>query len=322
MKKRLLALIACIALLGSLAACNSGGGGEGEAAADYPSRTITLIVPFNAGGGTDLTARALAAAMEKDLGVPVAVVNKPGASATIGITELSNAAPDGYTFGIVTYGAVTQLPHTNDLTYDVDSFDYLGTMARYEYGLIVRADSPYENVADLVEAAEATGGMNIPGAALPHPLVADALSEATGLDFRWVNTDSSPESITQLLGGHVEAVSISMDGAIPYLESGECRLIASGLDRRFDYAPDVPTYIEQGYDLELISYIGYALPAGVDEAVYNTILESFNKCLADESVVTAATNLKLNLTNLSGEEYKAALTEGFEFYGEYFANQE
>lgn len=326
MKKRLAMLLSAAMLVGALAGCGgsgtgSGSGASGGAKADFPTSTITLICNYGAGGGTDLSSRALASAMEKTLGVPVSVVNKAGGSATIGITEILNSKADGYTFGVCSYSPMVIAPNQMSVTYTIDSFDYLGTLSQYDYGVLVKGDSPYQNIDDLVQAAHDNGGINIMGASYPHPLVVEGLAELTGEDIQFVNMESSSEVVTGLLGGHCDAISLVMSDAISYMESGELRLIASSNDERFDFAPDVPTLKEQGYDLSVRSYMGLGVPKGVDPDRLAILQDAFDKAFEDEDFQNTMENLNIHVNHISGEAFRDMLLTDADMYKDYFASK-
>ena len=130
-----------------------------RAQARWPEREIQLVVNYGAGGNTDVSARAFARALERQLGKPVVVVNRPGAEGTIGPAFVATQRPDGYTLGVVTYSTVAIQPHVRDVPYTIDSFDFVAGYGRFRYGVVVRADSPHRTMADLVQAAKQGNGL-------------------------------------------------------------------------------------------------------------------------------------------------------------------
>ncbi|WP_087064291.1 tripartite tricarboxylate transporter substrate binding protein [Intestinibacillus massiliensis] len=328
MKKKLAMVLSAAMLVGALAGCggtdsssSSTGAKDTAKKGDFPTKTITLICNYGAGGGTDLASRALASAMEKTLGVPVSVVNKPGGSATIGVTEVLNAKADGYTFGVCSYSPMVIAPHQMQVAYTPDSFDYLGTLSQYDYGVLVKGDSPYQDIDDLVEGAKANGGLNMMGSGYPHPLVIEGLAELTGTDIQFVNMNSSSEVVTGLLGGHCDAISLVMSDATSYIESGELRLIASSNTERLEDYPDVPTLQEQGYDLSVQSYMGLGLPKGVDPERIAVLQDAFDKAFDDPDFQKTMENLSIHVKHISGEEFYELLKTDYDFYADYFAEK-
>ena len=194
MKRRLFALsLAALLACGTLASCSgpSDGGGNAGKEEKYPTSAITCIVNWSAGGPADLSTRALAAAMEKELGVPVTVVNKEGGSGTVGMSELAHAKNDGYTFGMVNHNALCLLPFQMDLSYTLEDFNIFTTFNIYEYALAVPASLGVTNLDEFFAWSKENlpDGVNGAGAGYPHPLTMGDLCELAGQKFTWVPTD-------------------------------------------------------------------------------------------------------------------------------------
>ncbi len=311
-KKVLAALLVLVMACGLFTAC-----GSGEEAA-YPDGTITLVCNYGAGGGTDLAARALASEMESILGVPVSVVNKEGGSGTIGITEVANSAADGYTFGIVTYAPLVIAPNQLEVSYVVDDLDYLGTIAQYDYAFVVKADSEIDSVADLVELSM-TQSVSLMASGFPQPLVAENLAEITGGDIQNVPVNSSAEAVTGILGGHCDGGVIVAGDVNAYVESGELKVIATCGAERYEGYPDAPTLIEEGYDIELRSYMGVGAPKGIDPANFEILKNAFDQAFESETFLTSLDNLKVHTYHMSGEEFAEILATDEGFWKDYFA---
>ena len=189
MKRRLFALsLAALLACGTLASCSgpSDGGGNAGKEEKYPTSAITCIVNWSAGGPADLSTRALAAAMEKELGVPVTVVNKEGGSGTVGMSELAHAKNDGYTFGMVNHNALCLLPFQMDLSYTLEDFNIFTTFNIYEYALAVPASLGVTNLDEFFAWSKENlpDGVNGAGAGYPHPLTMGDLCELAGQKFK------------------------------------------------------------------------------------------------------------------------------------------
>jgi len=210
----------------------------------FPDRPITLIVPWAAGGSTDQTARALSAAAERILGQPVVILNRGGASTTIGMTELAAAEPDGYTIG--TLSSSTYLaPLTGlDVSYDMmESFDFVSYYGDNLIAIAVRADSPYQSIEDLLEAGRANPGRITYGTAGPNTtqnLMTTLMMESSGVQFTMVPYRGSAEAMPALLGGQVDFIT-EVSVWAPFVESGEVRLLALNQPDRVAAYPDVAT---------------------------------------------------------------------------------
>jgi tripartite-type tricarboxylate transporter receptor subunit TctC len=224
------------------------GSGIGQAA--YPDRPITLIANYSAGGGADMSARALAKKAEKALGQPIAVINKAGASGSIGVGALAASRPDGYTIGVTSYSPLTMIPHMNQLHYNpLNDFEYILGYGRYMYGPCVRSDSPFKTLKDLVQFARANPGkikFSHIGLAAPNHFGMMYLAKAEGIKWEAVVFKETPAAVSACLGGHVDIVSQNPGDVVPYIKAGRLRLLASFCDIRWKWVPDVPTAKELG----------------------------------------------------------------------------
>lgn len=325
MKRRLFALTLALLLVCSvLAGCGNGGNSNGGSAGqeDFPKSAITCIVNWSAGGPADLSTRALCAAMEKELGVPVTVVNKEGGSGTVGMSELANSKNDGYTFGMVTHNALCLLPFQMDLSYTMEDFDIFSTMIKYEYALAVPASMGVSNLDEFFAWAKENqpDGIKGAGAGYPHPLAMGDLCELAGQNFTWVPTDGTAETVQNLLGGHVYLGSSTAGDLLPYVESGELTAIANTCDTRSDALPDVPTAIEQGYDVAYSSYGAFAFPAGTEQYKIDIILDAFNKATQDQAFLDTCERLKVVTEYIDGETYTKMLLDDRAMYEELFGS--
>jgi tripartite-type tricarboxylate transporter receptor subunit TctC len=281
---------------------------------NYPSQIVTMIVNYSAGGGTDLAARALADAASKPLGQVVGVANAPGGSGSVGIAELKNQKNDGYTIGVATLAPLAIVPWQMDVPYTPDDFDYICAFGQYGYGLVVNADSKYNSVDDLLKAAKAAGRMNFGATGYPQPFAMDALGAAAEVKFSYITYADTPALITDILGGFIECALCDQASFISYVKSGQMKLLASATDKRWDAAPDVPTLQELGYDVALLSYMGLAIPAGVDANVLKILRDAFAVAVEDPTYKDIVAKSNLVHTYLSGEDYKKLV---YEKYGEY-----
>ena len=255
------------------------------AGAEFPERPITLIVIFSAGGGADLSARALSKKAEKVLGQPIMVVNKTGAGGTIGVAAIAAARPDGYTIGTMSLGAATMAPHMFDVSYDpLRGFDYIMGYGEYLFGLVVRGDSPFKTLKDLVQFAKANPGKikySTTGVATTNNFAMVKLGRAEGIQWDLVTFKGAPESVAACLGGHVDIVSQNPGDVEPYIKAGRLRLLASFSAQRWEWVPDVPTVRELGYNFDITNRLGLCAPKGVPKPVMDKLRDAFKKALDD-----------------------------------------
>jgi tripartite-type tricarboxylate transporter receptor subunit TctC len=231
-------------------------------AAQFPEREITMYVQYAAGGSTDVATRALAAEAEKTLGVPIQIVNRPGGQGTVGPQTVAAARPDGYTIGTAGLTSISVVPHMLDVSYNRDSFTYIGAFAGYRYGLAVRTDSPFRSLAELINHAK-TRRTTFSATGAPNNLGVFAVGRLAGVRFQFVPFPSGAEAVTAAMGGHVDFVLQAPPEIMPNVESGRMRLLASGSAERWPERPEAPTFRELGYDVVIQATAGLVGPAGI-----------------------------------------------------------
>lgn len=247
--------------------------------ATYPSRPISLICPWSAGGGTDRVSRQIASQLERELDVPVNVINATGGGGVTGHTRGALARPNGYNMTMIT--AEINMLHWRGLT-NITYQDYRPLMKvnRDNAALFVRADAPWENLQDLEEAIAANpGSLQASGTAFGgvwHVSLAGWLLEA-GLPadaVTWISINGSAPSLQELTAGGVDMVSCSFPEAKSLHEAGEIRSLGVMAEQRLADHPEVPTFKEQGYDWSNQTWRGLALPEGVSGDRYKIVLEA------------------------------------------------
>lgn len=323
MKKLLsFALAACMVL--SMAACSNStpggggsagtsgsGGGSSASQTNFPERTITMICAWGAGGGSDQICRAVANVAEKYLPEAIVIQNREGSGGVIGLTEASRAEPDGYTIALATTGVFLTQPLLTEVSYSLDDFEGIARVTTDEICIVVDADFPANNMAELAEAyagktLNATG--NAAGS-LMELLSYDVYNQA-GVDVNMVQfSGGSNECIANLLGGHIEAIAVHPYEIRSNVEAGTVKLLGVTGSERLEWAPDVMTFEEQGIDTMFNVQKAFFVPAGTDQAVIDVLVEAFQKIMEDPDFLELAETLSLNLTPLYGEDVKAAYQE-------------
>lgn len=195
----------------------------------YPSRPISLVVPYGAGGVTDVVARALAQGMGKQLGQTVVIENKPGAGASMGVMDMRSAKPDGYRLTLAPVSIFRQ-PHIQKVQYDpVRDLSYIATYMTYDFVLAVPQDSPFKTVQDLVEFAKKNPGAvdyGTPGKFTANHVVMALLEQATDARFTHAPFKGDAEALNSLMAGHIKS-GVYANTVLPYLSSGKLRALAS-----------------------------------------------------------------------------------------------
>ena len=284
-------------------------GGALATAADFPSREITVVVNYGAGGSTDLSTRALAAAMEQRLGTPLKVINRSGGAGTVGPTTLANSPNDGYTIGVTSFSPMAIQPNLRAVPYTIDDFTYLGGYARYRYGIAVHANSGITSMAALVARAK-DGKVTFSASGPPNNLAMRALAAATGGTFQWVPYRSGKAATVAVLGQKVDATVQNPTDIVSHVKNGTMLLLASASPVRWFELPEVPTLREQGYDIAIDSWAGLAVPAGTDPAKVAILEAAIQQSLKDPDAQAVLMNLGMEPTFMTGVEYGAFLRDG------------
>ena len=317
-KQMIISVVALAAMLLVLTGCAALGIGGGGTDAEFPSQQINMMVNFGAGGGTDLTSRALAAAAETILGVPIVVTNVTGGGGSVAVAELALQPTDGYHIGVVTMSPLAihpwVMPDVIDFT--IDDFDFILAHAQFGYGLVVGNHTPFYTVDDLIEYALAAGQMNFGSTGFPQPFAMYAINDSRGTNFVNVNYAETAALVTDLLGGFLDVALIDQATFAPHIAAGSIRLLASASDSRWDSEPHIPTLYELGFGegTALLSFMGIAAPAGIDPGHLQILRDAFSQAhQSDEFQAVVAAN-NLIATYLTGPEYARVAREHLEMY--------
>lgn len=333
---KIIMLLLALAMVFSLAACgnedegtkNNGNepaqSGEGESDSDvvaktasgYPAKTIRVICPWAAGGGTDIAARLFVEAANKYSDVELVVENVTGSSGTYGMTEMLNSKADGYTIAYTTTGPQTIQPWVGNSTNTPDKMiPVIGTSYVPAF-LAVSKDSEIDDYNELVEYAKTHPGefkIGGPGNLAYGHLTAEIVAREAGFEFKYVPFDGGSAAIAALLGGHVDAVSSTSTDAIPYLESGDLKII--WLTDKSPIISDVPTLKDLGIDVEMGMINAIYVPADTPQEVVDYLAEVFHKGMEDESMKEHYENKTIDNSYMSGEEVQEAVTKEYEMFG-------
>ncbi|MFM2346613.1 MAG: hypothetical protein RL654_1366 [Pseudomonadota bacterium] len=269
------------------------------AAQDFPSKPITLIVSFSAGGNNDLRARQLGVPVGTALGQTVVVDNKPGASGNIGHELLSRAVPDGHTLGIGAMGPLAVNPWIfPKLGFDPKDFVPVMLIEKAPLVLVTRVDKPFRTVQDVATAARARpGGITIGNAGTggAHHLCAELLEIALGTQLLGVPYKGGGPAATALLSGEIDLMFEQTYAALPSVQAGKTRALAVTSERRLPSLPGVPTLLELGHaDLVVSNWLGVIAPKGTPRAAVQRLNVAFNQALQDATLrekITAPGNL-------------------------------
>lgn len=255
----------------------------------FPSRPITLIAPWPAGGSSDAVMRAFGQSASKILGVPVVVENKPGVGGTLGASAMLQAKPDGYTITQLPLG-IYRLPHMQTMPFNpVTDITHIVCLTGYTFGIACTADAPFKTLKEMVAYAKANPGKLEYGhtgtGTTPH-LAIEEFSEKAGIKLNPIPFKGSAEIMQAILGGHIRVMSGTTEFA-PHVQSGKLRLLATLGSQRNKAFPDVPTVKESGWDTITESPFGIGGPKNMDPAVVKVLHDAFKATLDDPEVKAA-----------------------------------
>lgn len=278
------------------------------AADSYPSRPIRLLVGFGPGGPTDLTFRKLAELASKDLGQQIIVENKPGAGATLAPSSMAKAdKPDGYTIAAATAGLL-RFPHMQKVDWDpIEDFTWISGLGGYTFVLAVNADSPYQNIEQLIDFAKQNPDrltIGTAGAGTTMHLLTEAFSGMAGIQTTHVGFKSSSENALNLLGGHTMATVDAIGSLLPHVEAGKIRVLMSFDEKPAPWLKDVPTATALGYELAYPAPYGLVGPRNMPPEVVRRLDAAFKSAIDSDEYAELLTSLRQTYWYRSPDEYR------------------
>jgi tripartite-type tricarboxylate transporter receptor subunit TctC len=287
--KRTWVTVAAAAAL-TLACSGGGGSGPSEETAEYPSREITVLVPYTAGGPTDLAARTMGEHLERALGQPVIVENVPGAAGAMAMNELVSSEPDGHTLTLVAAPSTVVTPMIQDVAYDADDFVAIGVITEVPSVLAVAGDSEFADAAAFFAAARQRPGeltVGTPGATTSQAIELRRLANEYGVQVTVVPFNGNAELIQALTGGAVDALLVNVSQDIrAQFDAGAFRPLAISPAERVDYLPDTPTLAELGFPnlTYSTSLFGLGAPAATPPEIVARLEATMREGLADPTL--------------------------------------
>src|SRR5436309_3415724 len=280
-----------------------------EAQETYPSKPVTLIVPFPPGGVADIVGRPFADALSRELKTPVIIENKAGAGGGIGMGFVAKAKPDGYTL-LLALSSISILPAADKVIgrpplYQLDQLTPIARLTADPTVLAVRADSAWKTLQDFIDdARKRPGAINYGSSGnygtMHMPM--EMFAQAAGIKLLHVPFTGAGPAVVALLSGTVDAVASGPSTVIPHLKAGELRLLASWGDKRIASLPDIPTLTESGYGVVFFQWSGLFAPAGTPEAVIAKLREAARAAASDPKFVGALSAVETPVQYLDAPE--------------------
>jgi tripartite-type tricarboxylate transporter receptor subunit TctC len=280
---------------------------------DYPNKPVTIQIGFGAGGSSDVGVRILAESLKKIIGQPVLAENKAGAGGQVMWTDFkNNAKPDGYTLALV------NVPQLQTVVFDparkslftMKDFQPVANHVQDPGAILVRKESPYKTLEDLLNDAKARPGQvsaSTTGIGSDDHLAVLDVERQAKVKFNIIHLKDTPTALTRVLGGHTDANFDNIGGFLPTVESGLGRILAVMMEQRYPDLPNVPTFKERGYDLVSSSTRGYVFPAGTPMEIVRYMEQSIKKAMDDPEHIERMKKAGLTLKFMGVEEFSKFL---------------
>lgn len=283
-----------------------------QPASAFPDRPVTMVVPFSAGGGTDITSRTLSGPMAEALGAEILVKNTAGAGGTIGAAEVAAARPDGYTIGMMPVGPMTTQPHLRNLPYAPESFDYICLAYSAPSSIVVRKDSPFDTLADMIDYAKANPGeLNFGVQAIgsiPH-VAGLGIVEATGIDMEFIPFKGSAPTFKAMLDGSVDMFVAHISFLTQ--NADQVKSIAMLSEEPVSTAPDLSTAKQQGIALDFPIWGGLVAPKGIPAEARDALESACEKGMNAKAFGDRMASLRMPVTFMKGSDFEAFVQSEF-----------
>ena len=273
-------------------------------AQDFPNKPLRLIIPYPAGGASDLTARAIVSVADDYLGQPMIVVVRSGGGGAVGAEAASKSKPDGYTLFMGDPANLIILPEVQKVAYSPATFIPVGQVASLPALLTVQAGAPWKSAKDFVEDARKNPGKLKHSAVTfsPEHLMFEAMGVKYGVKLTHVPSTGGGPALASLLGGHVDVNGLYPPVAHPHIQAGKLRALGVAMDKRWAALPDVPTLSEQGFDLDARLWLGIVALKGTPEPVLAKLRDAVKKISDDTSFKTIMTRMGQQVDYLSADD--------------------
>ncbi len=277
----------------------------------FPTKQLTFIISWSAGGGQDLTARALQPHLEKALGQPVIIINKPGGGASIGFNEIANSAPDGYTFGQVS-PSINILKYTMRAGIDYVKFEPIMFGGYSPSTILVRKEAPWNSLKEFLDHARANPGkvrMGNSGYGAIFHISAIGMEQVAGVKFIHVPYKGTAPSIPALLGGHIEAIVAGITDTFHLIKGGKLKALGVAAPERSKFVPEAQTFKELGMDAEFITFYAWVGPKGIPQERVTILYQAFRKAIESKEFRDYCDSQGVTISTKDPEEFAKYLAQ-------------
>ncbi|UCZ53194.1 tripartite tricarboxylate transporter substrate binding protein [Bacillus shivajii] len=303
MKLKLFTIISTLSVFGMLlSGCND----STEAVSDFPSREIEMIIPWSPGGGSDIEGRLVTEHTQKKIDTDIVVINLPGVGGTVGLEDLEEMDANGYNLGQVHEGLIVA-HHSGITPINYDDFEPIASMSSSDQILAISSDLNIDSLEEFVEYGQSEGvrfGGTVSG--IPRVWI-EQIGQTLDINYNLVGYEGLAEAIQALAGGHIDAAIVDYSSASDFVKSGDMKFIAVGTEDRVESLPDVPTFVESGYDLLMGINRGYVAPKGTPQEIIDQLGEALEETANDPEYIEAVRNVGAEVNFMGPNEYKEHL---------------
>lgn len=309
------ALVLALVVLLASSAIFANGQAEGRGGSDYPTKEITLIIPWNPGGTNDLMGRAMQPVFKSMYDVDLVIKNVPGGGSAVGILEAMNSKPDGYTLGLATSSFLALMAQDMvDVT--LDSSLNMMSVAEEPIIIVVKNGGKYNDAEKLIAAMKANPGKiscGIPGTNNVNMIYSTLLAEAAGTTFNFMPFDGGSRVVAEVIGGHVDCGALKPSEVLTQVKAGELKIVGVFNKDGISILPEVPTFESLGYDvfrLGNIQQTAYLMgPKGIDQEIADKIIDMFTNVCNSEEYGEFCDSMGIQLNIKSGDDFQNYISE-------------
>lgn len=282
----------------------------------FPTRPIRVVVPY-AAGGADAYVRPLTTALEQKHKITLVIESVVGAGGAIGATQVKRAQSDGYTLLFCGTGALTIVPKMNKVEYTMADFEPVLNLVSVPFVLAARKEMPYKTFKEMVAHAQKTGTpatYGSPGVGSSPYFAMEAVAENLKMPIQHVPFSGIVPAVTAIVGGHIDAVIGVPNIVMPQVKNGNLVALAMTSRERFKLEPEIPTFAEQGADIDVVTSFGFVAPKGTPPAIIRKLAAALRDAAADAGFVKTMETMQLGITLLPGDEFAAVLKKEADYF--------